>query len=308
MSVAAAGRAESTAATWSLAWIAQGIQRSLLHIAVLGLTLVWIVPTIGLLVSSYRPTAKIITTGWWTALSPPFQFTLKNYSDMLAQSNMGAAIFNSFMVAIPSTVIPVTVAAFAAYAFAWMKFPGRDWIFLAFVGLLAVPLQLTFVPVLSFFVAHGIVPDNLTNIGLPPWVGLWLAHSGYGLPFSTYLLANFFRALPSDLFESAEIDGAGMLTVFFRIVLPLSVPALASLVIFQFLWVWNDLLVALIYVGGAPEVAPLTVNLANLTNSLGQGYQLLTAAAFFSMIIPLVVFLSLQRYFVRGILAGSVKG
>ena len=308
MSVATAVRAESTAATWSPAWIAQRIQRSLLHIAVLLLTLVWIVPTLGLLVSSFRPTAAIITTGWWTALSPPFQFTTKNYSDMLAQSNMGTAIFNSFMVAIPATVIPITVAAFAAYAFAWMKFPGRDWIFLAFVGLLAVPLQLTFVPVLTFFVAHGIVPDNLTNIGLPPWVGLWLAHSGYGLPFSTYLLANFFRALPSDLFESAEIDGAGTLTVFFRIVLPLSVPALASLVIFQFLWVWNDLLVALIYVGGAPDVAPLTVNLADLTNSLGQGYQLLTAAAFFSMIVPLVVFLSLQRYFVRGILAGSVKG
>ena len=305
---AAAGRAESTAATWSAAWILQKIQSSLLHIAVILLTLVWIIPTLGLLVSSFRPTFAIITTGWWTALSPPFQFTLKNYNDMLAQSNMGSAIFNSFMVARPSTVIPVTIAAFAAYAFSWMKFPGRDWIFLAFVGLLAVPLQLTFVPVLTFFVQHGIVPDNLTSIGLPPWVGLWLAHSGYGLPFSTYLLANFFRALPSDLFESAEIDGAGTLTVFFRIVLPLSVPALASLVIFQFLWVWNDLLVALIYVGGAPEVAPLTVNLADLTNSLGQGYQLLTAAAFFSMIIPLIVFLSLQRYFVRGILAGSVKG
>jgi alpha-glucoside transport system permease protein len=227
---------------------------------------------------------------------------------MLSQSNMGTAIFNSFMVSIPSTVIPVTIAAFAAFAFAWMKFPFRDWIFLAFVGLLAVPLQLTFVPVLSFFVAHGIVPDNLTSIGLPPWVGLWLAHAGYGLPFSTYLLANFFRQLPSDLFESAEIDGAGTLTVFFRIVLPLSVPALASLIIFQFLWVWNDLLVALIYVGGSADVAPLTVNLANLTNSLGQGYELLTAAAFFSMVVPLAVFLSLQRYFVRGILAGSVKG
>ncbi|MEO8745292.1 MAG: carbohydrate ABC transporter permease [Candidatus Dormiibacterota bacterium] len=308
MSVAIATRAESTAARWSVRWIVQRIQRSLLHVAVLGLTLVWIVPTLGLLVSSFRPTASILTTGWWTALSPPYQFTLQNFQDMLAQSNMGTAIFNSFMVSIPSTVIPVTVAAFAAYAFAWMKFPARDWIFLAFVGLLAVPLQLTFVPVLSFFVAHGILPDNLISIGLPPWVGLWLAHSGYGLPFSTYLLANFFRNLPSDLFESAEIDGAGPLTVFFRIVLPLSVPALASLVIFQFLWVWNDLLVALIYVGGAPEVAPLTVNLADLTNSLGQGYQLLTAAAFFSMIIPLVVFLSLQRYFVRGILAGSVKG
>ena len=308
MSVATATRQESLAATGSPQWILQRVQRSLLHIAVIGLTLVWIIPTVGLLVSSFRPAFLIITTGWWTALAPPFNFTLKNYSDMLDQSNLGQALFNSFMVSIPSTVIPVTIAAFAAYAFAWMKFPLRDWIFLAFVGLLAVPLQLTFVPVLTFFVAHGIVPDNLANLGLPPWVGLWLAHAGYGLPFSTYLLANFFRGLPSDLFESAEIDGAGTLTVFFRIILPLSVPALASLVIFQFLWVWNDLLVALIYVGGAPEVGPLTVNLAGLTNSLGQGFNLLTAAAFFSMVIPLVVFLSLQRYFVRGILAGSVKG
>ncbi len=308
MSVAAATRTESTAAAWSGAWILQRIQRALLHVAVLLLTLVWIIPTLGLLVSSFRPAFKIITTGWWTALAPPFQFTLQNYSDMLDQSNMGPAIFNSFMISIPSTIIPVTIAAFAAYAFAWMRFPGRDWIFLAFVGLLAVPLQLTFVPVLTFFVQHGIVPDNLTSIGLPPWLGLWLAHSGYGLPFSTYLLANFFRQLPSDLFESAEIDGASTLTVFFRIVLPLSVPAIASLVIFQFLWVWNDLLVALIYVGGTPEVGPLTVNLADLTNSLGQNYNLLTSAAFFAMIVPLVVFLSLQRYFVRGILAGSVKG
>ena len=308
MSVATATRQESLAATWSPQWIIQRFQRALLHVAVIGLTLVWIVPTVGLLVSSFRPAFRIITTGWWTAFSPPFDFTMQNYSDMLDQSNLGQALFNSFMVSIPSTVIPVTVAAFAAYAFAWMKFPLRDWIFLGFVGLLAVPLQLTFVPVLTFFVQHGIVPDNLTNLGLPPWVGLWLAHAGYGLPFSTYLLANFFRGLPSDLFESAEIDGAGTLTVFFRIILPLSVPALASLVIFQFLWVWNDLLVALIYVGGAPEVGPLTVNLAGLTNSLGQGFNLLTAAAFFSMIVPLIVFLSLQRYFVRGILAGSVKG
>src|SRR5256884_4922606 len=192
-----------------------------------------------------------------------------------------------------------------------MTFPGRHGMFLALVGLLAVPLQLTFIPVLSFYVQHlHWTTNNLEATGIPglPWVPLWLAHAGYGLPFAIYLLANFFRALPADLFESAEIDGAGTLTVFFRIVLPLSVPAIASLVIFQFLWVWNDLLVALIYVGGAPEVAPLTVAVTNLVNSLGQGYQWLTAAAFFSMIVPLVVFFSLQRYFVRGILAGSVKG
>jgi alpha-glucoside transport system permease protein len=270
-----------------------------LHVAIIGLTIAWIVPTLGLLVSSFRPLSEFATSGWWTALSPPFNFTLDNYRHVLDTSNLGQSFFNSFMISIPATVIPTTVAAFAAYAFSWMRFWGRDWIFLAMVGLLAVPLQVTFIPVLSLFIKLGL---NAT------FLGVWLAHTGYGLPFAIYLLANFFRALPADLFESAEIDGAGTLTVFFRIVLPLSVPALASLVIFQFLWVWNDLLVALIYLGGTPEVAPLTVTLANLVGSLGQGYQYLTAAAFISMIVPLIVFFSLQRYFVRGILAGSVKG
>ena len=282
--------------------VAERLQGTVLHIAVIGLTIAWMVPAAGLLVSSFRPFTAITSSGWWTALSPPFSFTLDNYAKVLQTSHLGQSFFNSFMISIPATVIPTTIAAFAAYAFAWMKFPFRDWIFLGLVGLLAVPLQLSFVPVLKAYVALGIVPQNWG------FVGVWLAHTGYGLPFAIYLLANFFRALPSDLFESAEIDGAGTLTVFFRIVLPLSVPALASLIIFQFLWVWNDLLVALIYVGGAPTVAPMTVTLANLTNSLGQDYQLLTAAAFLSMVIPLIVFLSLQRYFVRGILAGSVKG
>ncbi len=282
--------------------IAERLQGLVLHIVVIGLTIAWMVPGIGLLVSSFRPLSAITSSGWWTALAPPFQYTLDNYSQVLSAGNLAQSLFNSFMISIPATVIPVTVAAFAAYAFAWMKFPARDWIFLALVGLLAVPLQLTFIPILKVYVALGLTPQNWG------FVGVWLAHTGYGLPFAIYLLANFFRGLPSDLFESAEIDGAGTLTVFFRIVLPLSVPALASLVIFQFLWVWNDLLVALIYVGGTANVAPVTVTLANLTNSLGQGYQLLTAAAFVSMVIPLIVFVSLQRYFVRGILAGSVKG
>jgi len=290
------------APAWSPEWIAQRLQKVVLHVVVIGLTAAWMVPAIALFTSSFRHFEDINSTGWWTALSPPFKFTLDNYSHVLSSSSLGHSIFNSFMISIPATVIPTTIAAFAAYAFAWMKFPFRNWLFLALVALLAVPLQLTFVPVLKFYVSIGLVPQNWG------FVGVWLAHAGYGLPFAVYLLANFFRALPSDLFESAEIDGAGTLTVFFRIVLPLSVPAIASLVIFQFLWVWNDLLVALIYVGGTENVAPVTVTLANLSNSLGQGWHLLTAAAFLSMIIPLVVFVSLQRYFVRGILAGSVKG
>ena len=308
MTVAVASPTSSTTARFSPRWLSDRLGGFVLHIVVIGLTVAWMVPTIGLLITSFRLPADISNSGWWTALSPPFKFTLNNYSQMFAASNLGQSLFNSFMISIPATVIPVALAAFAAYAFAWMKFPGRDWIFLALVGLLAVPLQLTFIPVTTELVKLGITPEKLTAAGLPPFIPLWLAHAGYGLPFSIYLLSNFFRALPSDLFESAEIDGAGTLTVFFRIVLPLSVPAIASLVIFQFLWVWNDLLVALIYVGGVATVAPVTVTLVNLVGSYGQNYQLLTAAAFFSMIVPLVVFLSLQRYFVRGILAGSVKG
>lgn len=298
MSVAAA-RETIEAPAWSVKWVTDKVSGVALHVAIIGLTIAWIVPTMGLFVSSFRPLSDISTTGWWTALSPPFHFTLENYSKVLSQGNLGTSFINSFMITIPATIIPAALAAFAAYAFSWMKFPGRDLIFLALVGLLAVPLQLTFIPVLKMF----------NTVGLSgTFLGIWLVHTGYGLPFAIYLLANFFRSLPTDLFESAEMDGASTLTVFFRIVLPLSVPAIASLVIFQFLWIWNDFLVALIYLGGTPDVAPMTVTVANLVNSLGSGYHLLTAAAFLSMIVPLIVFFSLQRFFVRGILAGSVKG
>ena len=270
-----------------------------LHIVIVLICLIWITPTLGLLISSFRPSNLVATTGWWEAFKTPIQFTLDNYRDVLTTNNMGQSFINSLMISIPSTVIPIMIAAFAAYAFAWMEFPGRQTLFVIVVGLLVVPLQMTLIPVLSIYTSLHITGT---------FYGLWLAHAGYGLPFSIYLLRNFFGGLPRDMFESAYLDGATPFTAFFQLALPTSVPALASLGIFQFMWVWTDLLVALIYLGGTPSVAPMTLTIANLTNSLGQGWQLLTAAAFISMALPLVVFFSMQRYFVRGILAGSVKG
>ena len=277
----------------------QFLQRTPIHIAIVIISLIWMVPTVALLVSSFRPANLVATTGWWTAFQTPFNFTLDLYRQALGSAGMGQSFVNSLFIAIPATVIPIMVAAFAAYAFAWMEFPGRDLLFVLVVGLLVVPLQMTLIPILKIYNLLGLTGTFL---------GIWLAHTGYGLPFAIYLLRNFFGTLPRDMFESAYLDGASPFTVFFRMVLPLSVPALASLAIFQFMWVWNDLLIALIYLGGTPSVAPMTVTISNLVNSLGGGWQLLTAAAFISMILPLLVFFSLQRYFVSGILAGSVKG
>ena len=258
----------------------------------------WSIPTLGLFISSFRPPAAIHSSGWWTSIIPPWQFTIQNYQHVLTQQGIGQAFLNSLIIAIPGTILPVIVAAFAAYAFAWMKFPGRDWFFLALVGLQVVPIQLTLIPILQIY----------TNLGITgSYLAVWIAHTAYGLPFAIYLLRNFFGALPADLMESARIDGAGHVRIFFSMLLPLSVPSLAALVIFQFMWVWNDLLVSLIFLGAGP-LAPLTVKIASLVNSYGTNYEVLTAAAFISMALPLVVFFSLQRYFVRGILAGSVKG
>jgi len=254
---------------------------------------------VGLFVSSFRPAALIAKTGWWTAFTPPFHFTLDLYREALGSANMGRSFINSLFISIPATIIPIMIAAFAAFAFAWMDFPGRNLLFIVVVGLLVVPLQMTLIPILRLY----------NRIGLTgTFVGIWIAHAAYGLPFAVYLLRNFFGTLPRDMLESAYLDGASPFTAFLRLVLPLSVPALASLAIFQFMWVWNDLLIALIYLGGAPDVAPMTLTISNLVNSLGSGWQLLTAAAFISMMLPLIVFLSLQRYFVSGVLAGSVKG
>lgn len=278
------------------------LSRGPLHIVIIILALAWMLPTAGLLITSFRPPADVAHSGWWTIFEHPFnftQYTLRNYKAVIGGGGMGRAFLNSLRISIPATIIPVMIATFAAYAFAWMKFPGRQFLFLLSVALLVVPLQMTFIPILRIFAQLGIA-------GTFP--ALWLAHTGYGLPLAIFLLHNFIGGLPSELFDSAAIDGASPLQSFFRIVLPLSVPAIASVVIFQFLWVWNDLLVALIYLGGAPDVVPVTVQVANLVGSRGEDWHLLTAAAFVSMALPLVVFFSLQRYFVRGILAGSVKG
>jgi alpha-glucoside transport system permease protein len=279
--------------------VVRALGRVPVHVTIAAVCCLWLVPTVALLVSSFRPPNLVATSGWWTAFRLPLAFTVENYAAVLTTYNMAPSFVNSLLITVPATVIPLLIAAYAAYAFAWMSFPGRDWLFLAVVGLLVVPLQTTFIPVLTLFVQLGLTGTFL---------GLWLAHTGYGLPLAIYLLRNFIGSLPRDIFESALIDGAGHWTVFFRIVLPTSVAALASLAIFQFLWVWNDLLVALIYLGGQPDVAPVTVTISNLVNSLGQGWQLLTAAAFISMALPLAVFFSLQRYFARGLLAGALKG
>jgi alpha-glucoside transport system permease protein len=273
---------------------------STLLVIVFLIAFLWLLPTIGILVTSFRPAQNIQTSGWWTALLPPWNFTLANYQHVILAQGIGDAFKSSLIIAIPGTILPVLVAAFAAYAFAWMRFPGRDWIYLIIVALLVVPIQMTLIPILTLF----------TNVGLTgSYVGIWLAHTAYGLPFAVYLLRNFFAALPPDLIESARVDGASHFGIFTRILLPLSVPALASLVIFQFIWVWNDLLVALIYLGTDPSKAPLTVRVASLVNSYGTNqFEILTTAAFISIALPLVIFFSLQRYFVRGILAGSVKG
>jgi alpha-glucoside transport system permease protein len=274
------------------------LRRLPLHILIIIICLLWMTPTVALLVSSFRPPAQVAFTGWWEALTPPFDFTLQNYERVLTTNNLGRSFVNSLFVTIPATVIPILIAAYAAYAFAWMEFPLRQWLFLGVVALLVIPLQMTLIPVLRL----------LTDLGLTgTFLGIWLAHTGYGLPLAIYLLRNFFSSLPKEMFESASLDGAGPATIFFRLVLPTSVPALASVAIFQFMWVWNDLLIALVYLGGSPDVAPLPVTVSNLVNSLGQDWQLLTAAAFVSMALPLLVFFALQRYFVTGILAGSVK-
>jgi alpha-glucoside transport system permease protein len=282
-----------------------------LHLVLIGFVILWSIPTIALLISSFREPQAIQSDGWWNAITSPGEFTWDNYDSVLNQQGMGRAFVNSLLITVPATLLVLLFAAMAAYAFAWMEFPLRNALFLLMVALLVVPLQMTLIPVLRLYtwlevdVEVPILGGRL--FGTSSYLGIWLAHAAYGLPFAIFLLRNFFGSLPKELMESARLDGASDTRVFFRIILPLSVPALAALAIFQFLWVWNDLLVALILLGD-PDMAPMTLRITNLVSSFGSAYQLLTAAAFVSMAVPLVIFFALQRYFVQGILAGAVKG
>jgi len=285
-----------------------------IRITIIAIVVVWLIPTLGVLITSFRPESLVESSGWWTVLAHPFrtaEWTIENYRLALTGQGFGNAFMNSLAVAIPATVIPIAIAAFAAYAFAWMDFRGRYVMFVLVVGLMVVPLQMALIPILRLFTqgvtlfGYRIFPDLDLN---QSFLGIWLAHTGFGIPLATYLLFNYIASLPSSIIESAKMDGADHFTIFWRLIVPLSIPALAAFAIFQFMWVWNDLLVAYVFLGGAGQNRVLTVALRELVGSRGENWHLLTAAAFISMALPLVVFFSLQKYFVRGLTAGAVKG
>ena len=278
--------------------------------AALLIAIVWTIPTFGLLISSFRPRELIQTTGWWTIFEN-WGWTLDNYATALQAGNsqltMAQAFVNSFAITIPATIIPISIALLAAYAFAWMGFRGKNMLFILVFALQIVPIQMALVPLLQLFSQGTIFGIPVIQaIGSAGYAQVWIAHTMFALPLTIFLLHNFVSEIPNEIMEAAKVDGAGHGQIFFRIVLPLTMPAIASVAIFQFLWVWNDLLVALIFADG--NVAPITKLLAEMTGNRGQDWFLLTAGAFIALIVPLIVFLSLQRFFVRGLLAGSTKG
>ena len=332
-----------------------------IKLAVTIIIILWVIPTLGLLITSFRVGTDINTSGWWTVFTNlgSNEWTLSNYTTVLDRAGFGNAFLNSLAVTIPSTVIPITIAAFAAYGFAWTDFRGRNILFILVVALLVVPLQMALIPILrlytsgghlaiwalfaifgaaTIFAAYllvrgkgGLIPlvvfgvlalgvallwmSGTSEVTVFPdldlngtFLAVWLAHTGFGLPLAVYLLRNYMGSLPSSIVESAEIDGADHFMIFTRLVIPLSVPVLASFAIFQFLWVWNDLLIAIIFLGGEPQNRVITQALMELNSARGNEWQLLTAGAFISMALPVAVFFALQRFFVRGLTAGSVKG
>ena len=276
--------------------IVRALNRTPVHIALGLVGLVWLAPTIGLLITSFRPRGDIQSSGWWEIFGT-MRFTLDNYQEVLAGQGILGAFVNSLIITIPATILPILLSALAAYAFSWLRFPLRDTLFLLTVALLMVPIQVAFIPVLQLMRPFGLTQG---------FAGLWLAHTAFALPFGIFLLRNFFITLPKDLVEAARIDGASTFGVFRQIVVPLSVPAIAAYGIVQFLWTWNDLLVALIFSQGQ-GTRPITIQVLTLLGTYGSQWHILAASAFLLMALPLLVFFSLQRYFVQGLLAGSVK-
>jgi alpha-glucoside transport system permease protein len=270
-------------------------------LAAIVIAILWTIPTFGLLITSFRPPKDIVTSGWWTWFTNP-AFTLDNYKTVLETNNSGStlsdAFINSVVITLPAVVIPICLASLASYAFAWIEFRGRDFLFIVVFALQIVPIQVTLIPLLSLYVKFGMAGTF--------WP-VWISHSIFALPLAIFLLHNFMKEVPRELIEAARVDGAGHVKIFFQVLLPLLTPAIAAFGIFQFLWVWNDLLVALTFANNS-ETNPMTVALANLSGSRGTSWFLLSAGAFVSIALPLIVFLSMQRFFVRGLLAGSVKG
>ncbi len=266
------------------------------RVVVLAATLVWLSPTLGLAVTSLRTSADNSATGWWTALAQPRQLTVENYVALLSNETILRALWNTLLITAPSTLLVVVIGTFGAYALAWLDFPGRDWLFIGLVGLIVVPVQVAIIPNARLFGLLGIYGHV---------AGVIAVHVAFGLPLAVFLLRNFFRTIPPDLIEAARLDGGSELAVLRRVVLPLSLPALASLAVFQFLWVWNDLLVALVF--ATAENAPLTYALREQMRAFSSNLDVIGPGAFLSMTVPLVVFFTLQRYFVHGVLAGSTK-
>jgi alpha-glucoside transport system permease protein len=264
------------------------------------LCVLWMVPILGTFITSFRPLDDVNSSGWWRFFTPTgiSHATLDNYHRALSGKGMGEAFINSLAITLPATFIPILVAAVAAYAFTFMQFPGRDVLFLTIVSLLVVPNYVAFIPINNIYRDVGINGS---------FAAVWLAHIGFGMSLAIYILRNYMATLPGTVIESAKIDGASHFQTFYRLVLPMSVPALASFAIFQFLWVWNDLLVALVFLGPGDK-EPVTVNLTHFKTQLGQGWELTTAGGFLTMILPIIVFLALQRFFIRGLTAGAVKG
>ncbi|MEU0588481.1 carbohydrate ABC transporter permease [Streptomyces sp. NPDC006132] len=276
--------------------LVEGVSGGLVRVFLIVVGLFWLVPTIGLLLASLRSPEDIAASGWWKVFTEPSQITFDSYSKLLENDDITSSLVNTVWITVPATLLVVIIGSLAGYAFAWMEFPGRDWWFLGVVGLLVVPVQVALIPIAELFGTIGIF-GSVT--------GVVLFHVGFGLPFAVFLLRNFFAEIPRELLEAARLDGAGELRLFFRVVMPLGAPAIASLGIFQFLWVWNDMLVALIFSDSGSQ--PITVALQTQVRQFGNNIDVLAPGAFISMVVPLAVFFAFQRQFVSGVMAGAVK-